>query len=233
MKTKNTLALLAAVFLHNATAFAQTWTQTSAPITNWWSIASSADGTKLIAATAWGEACEIYISTNSGRAWVLNYFMPVADACVDSSADGTVLAALGAAGVSGQTNGFCISTNSGTSWRCVPNVANSWWSSVAISVDGRKLVALGGIPEEIITSTNFGTTWINQARAPVLGSQSGWVVASSADGTKLIAAQSNGGMIYISTNSGVNWVSNMYNTAGCVLLHRQMVPPWRRGLTVA
>lgn len=46
-----------------ADAIAQTWTQTSAPLTNWTAVASSADGSRLVAAIAGGQ---IYTSTNSG-----------------------------------------------------------------------------------------------------------------------------------------------------------------------
>jgi len=46
---------------------AQTWTQaTNAPIGNWHSVASSADGNNLIAAVEFGG---VYISTNSGVTW--------------------------------------------------------------------------------------------------------------------------------------------------------------------
>jgi hypothetical protein len=48
------------------------WTQTTAPNTNWYSVASSSDGTKLVAVTL-GEFANggIYISTDSGTTWTL------------------------------------------------------------------------------------------------------------------------------------------------------------------
>src|SRR5262245_55536831 len=46
-------------------AFAQIWTQTSVPSTNWSSIASSADGTRLVAVGSGG----VYISPDSGATW--------------------------------------------------------------------------------------------------------------------------------------------------------------------
>jgi hypothetical protein len=42
---------------------AQTWTPTLAPVANWHSVASSADGSKLIAAV---EAGGVYLSSDSG-----------------------------------------------------------------------------------------------------------------------------------------------------------------------
>src|SRR5947199_3608662 len=46
--------------------FAQPWTQTSAPVTNWSAVASSADGARLLAAVSDGL---IYTSTDSGGTW--------------------------------------------------------------------------------------------------------------------------------------------------------------------
>src|SRR5437588_13003260 len=50
-------------------ALAQTWTQTSAPSARWTCVASSADGSKLVAV---GDLPGIYTSTNSGATWVQN-----------------------------------------------------------------------------------------------------------------------------------------------------------------
>lgn len=71
-------------------AFAQTWTQTSAPSNSWHAIAMSADGTWLVAVASAGA---ILFSTNSGDTWMpatapaQNWFSVV------SSADGTRLVA--------------------------------------------------------------------------------------------------------------------------------------------
>ena len=45
---------------------AQDWTLTSAPITNWSCVASSADGSNLVAAVNTGP---IYLSTDAGATW--------------------------------------------------------------------------------------------------------------------------------------------------------------------
>src|SRR5438445_13624420 len=54
-----------------SSAVAQTWTQTSAPSTNWIAVASSADGRKLVAAESSfpDYVGLIYTSTNSGTDW--------------------------------------------------------------------------------------------------------------------------------------------------------------------
>jgi hypothetical protein len=77
---------------------------TSAPLTQWDAVASSADGTKLVA----GGSSGIYISTNSGVAWTPA--SPIQPSAVASSADGTELAAA----IDGEA--IYISTNSGANW---------------------------------------------------------------------------------------------------------------------
>jgi hypothetical protein len=66
MKPVKILSLIAAVWCGANFAFGQTWTQTSAPITNWVSVASSADGIKLVA-TVYGGGIYTLYSTPSGQ----------------------------------------------------------------------------------------------------------------------------------------------------------------------
>jgi len=198
--------------------FAQTWTQTSAPTNyGWTSVASSADGTKLVAVGYFS----IYTSTNSGVTWISN--APSADwISVASSADGNKLVA-----AAGYYNGFIYtSTNAGATW-LVTSAPDTNWVSVASSADGTKLVAAAGngytfngitIPGLIYTSTNSGTSW-TATSAPSTNWQT---VASSADGTKLVAVVAGAvdggigsdgepygvetdGLIYTSTNAGATW----------------------------
>ena len=183
--------------------FAQTWTQTSAPSESWGSVASSADGTKLVAVVYDGG---IYTSTNSGTTWTQTSAPNGHWFSVASSADGTKLAA------ANYTSIF-TSSDSGSTW-ISNNVSAVALYSIASSADGNKLVAVGfsiGTPNgTICTSTNAGATW-TQASAPSLRWSS---IASSADGTKLVAAveflggvvvQLPDGPVYTSTNSGITW----------------------------
>lgn len=186
---------------------AQTWVQSSAPATNWQSVAFSADGKKLIAVVSTHLAGfttngsfvpgPIYISTNSGTTWTQTSAPEDVWFFAASSADGTKLAAV--AGF----NGIYISTNSGDTWfLTVLPIHQFSWSSVAFSADGTKLVAVAnnGYGEGIYTSTNSGENW-TQSTAPA----NNWsCVASSADGYTLAAASSEG--IFISTNSGNTWM---------------------------
>ncbi len=194
-----TLVAVCGLLLIIDPAFAQTWTQTIALSNAWISIASSADGVRL-AAVSQGYHGQISISTNSGATWAqtsapTNYGWN----SVASSADGSKLTAVSYNGP------ICVSTNLGTNWT-LANAPNEYWGSVASSADGTKLAAVapvgvnGNDPAVIYTSTDSGTTWIQQTNADVHPS---WVsVASSADGTKLVVV---GIRIYYSTNSGTTW----------------------------
>jgi hypothetical protein len=195
MKPFKILLLIATVWFGANSGFAQTWTQTSAPNGNWNSIASSADGSKLVAVAYPGL---IYTSTNSGIDWTPTSAPFLRWASVASSADGAKLVAVGF-WENSFPNAICTSTDFGVTWVQQTNAPNVGWNAVASSADGSKLVAAvfyGGI----YTSTNSGVDWTSNS-AP----SEPWVsVASSADGTKLVAvAEANG--IYTSTDSGVTW----------------------------
>src|ERR1039457_2413130 len=99
-------------------ASAQTWTQTSAPGTNWTAIASSADGSTLVALNH----DVIYVSTNSGITWQSATNAPILSSAlwesVSSSANGSKLVAAAwwvTYGPPGN-GGIFISTNSGIGW---------------------------------------------------------------------------------------------------------------------
>jgi photosystem II stability/assembly factor-like uncharacterized protein len=98
----------------------------------------------------------------------------------------------------------------------------NYWSAIACSADGSKMVAVAGSSviystrvSSIYISTNYGSTWI-QTSAP----SNYWVsVAASADGTKLVSVAGStiySGPIYSSTDGGNTWTSN--NIA---------IQPWR------
>ena len=191
--------------------FAQVWTLTSAPQDAWASLASSADGAKLVA-VSYDQSPSypfiqgaIYTSTNSGATWVLRRFGDEGWSSVASSADGTKLVA---ASVKWDgtvyNNTIYASTDSGNTWMptIAPNPPVSIQFSVASPTDGTKLVAVEYSDSWIYTSTNAGATWQSNALPA-----NGWTsLASSADGTKLVTAGGGSpGPIYASTNSGATW----------------------------
>ena len=158
---------------------------------NWQSIASSADGSKLVAVVNGGQ---IFTSTDSGVNWTARETIR-SWTRVASSSDGMKL-------VASDTNGFLYtSTDSGINW--VPRTGISGWGAVASSADGINLIALRG--GSSYTSSDSGVTWIERPLPDLF-----WSVASSSDGTKLVAIVS-GGRIYTSTDSGVSWTPRAFN----------------------
>ena len=204
--------MIVAVWSGLNSAFGQTWVQqTNAPSDNWSSIASSADGSKLVAVnddmyfngdnfTFYGS---IYTSTNSGANWTQATNAPAAGwIAVASSADGNNLVAIPSGG------SIYVSNDSGATWTST-NTPSQFLDCIALSADGTKLVAgewndFVPNPSLIYTSTNSGLTWATN-NSP---SQYWTVVASSADGTKLVAGGNNPSgscPIYTSVDSGNNW----------------------------
>src|SRR5690242_13112224 len=86
-------------------ASAQVWTGTSAPGDYWQAVASSADGSKLVAAGS-----GIYTSTNYGATWTLTQAPTGYWKAVASSADGVKLVAVP------QSGPIYTSTNTGGTW---------------------------------------------------------------------------------------------------------------------
>jgi hypothetical protein len=180
---------------------AQTWTPGNTTSQNWEAVASSADGSRLIAG---GLSWFYGISTNSGGTWITNTEPQFGSSfgswsAVAASADGTEFAGV-------NFSAIWISTNSGVAWFSNNVAGVSYFASVALSADGKKIVAVDGnnsSPGLIYVSTNSGVTV-----TPTLSPTNNWKsVASSADGTKLVAATttSQGGLIYASTDSGLTW----------------------------
>jgi hypothetical protein len=157
---------------------------------NWWAVASSADGTKLVA-TVYAGGGQIYTSTDSGGTWTARESNRQWDA-VASSADGTKLVAAERAG------SIYTSTNSGVTW--TPRGSYGTWVGLASSADGTKLVAVSW-NYGIWTSTDSGLTWIRRNTEQYFYS-----VASSSDGNKLVVSQDNGRFrILTSADGGTNW----------------------------
>ena len=153
-------------------------------------IASSADGTKLVAGTDYGtnygDLPSIYISSDSGANWKLTSAPNQPWQTVASSTDGTKLAA----GIYGGL--IYLSKDSGESWTPA-NVPALRWCSIASSSDGSRLAAAAW-EGMIYLSADGGRTWTT-ANAP---SQQWQSIASSSDGIKLVAAIYNlsGGGVY-------------------------------------
>ena len=174
-------------------SFTSTYTWSPVAISaSWWGlIASSSDGTKLIAAVDPGY---IYTSTDSGASWTARTAAGSRSwRGMSSSSDGTKLAA-------GDYGGYIYtSTDSGASWTARTAAGSRSWRGMSSSSDGTKLAATvdGG---RIYTSIDSGVNWTEQTAT----NRNYRVITSSADGTKLAAVVWSD-YIYTSTDSGVNW----------------------------
>jgi prepilin-type N-terminal cleavage/methylation domain-containing protein len=167
-------------YIYTSADSGATWTQrTTSTAKSWSSVASSSDGTRLVASD--GATGYIYTSYDSGATWTQQtnpgtaYWNAVA-----SSSTGLKQAIGGAY--------LFTSGNNGVNWT-KRTFGTNWWTSVAMSADGTKLVAADGTPGYLWTSTNSGVTWNQETSA---GSRAWYAVAISADGTKLYAGDHSG-----------------------------------------
>jgi hypothetical protein len=189
-------------------ASSQTWTQTSAPLTNWTCVASSADGSRVVAGVNDGG---IYTSQDSGATW-MQTSAPITNwSSIACSADGTKLTAAAAVFSNNRYEGdgaIYVSPNSGTNW-IATSVPNTNWVALACSADANNIVAVSGgtaiysssgIPGPIYRSADFGKTWL-PTRITNVDCTS---VASSADGRKLVAVHYQA-PFYLSSDAGVTW----------------------------
>lgn len=164
----------------------------------WAAVASSADGTKLVAAESGGL---LWTSVDAGTTWEARASAQTWSA-VASSADGRRLVA---AVTDGQ---IWISVNSGATW--TPQAQARRWRSVASSANGQRLVAateparnLSGLNEkgQVWFSVDGGLHW---TAGPELNGRGS--VACSVNADRLIAAEF-GGAVWISEDGGEHWSS--------------------------
>jgi photosystem II stability/assembly factor-like uncharacterized protein len=173
------------------------WTkQTNAPAYAWSSIASSADGSHLVAVDYGGG---IYTSTNFAANWTQQTNAPSKTwSSVTASADGSHVVAVI------DNGGIYTSPNFGVAWMPQTNAPAYSWSSVGSSADGSHLVVVAD-GHGVYLSTNFGTNWTDSSAL----ANYWYSVASSTDGSHLVAA---GIGIYVSTNFGLNWTGQNTST---------------------
>jgi photosystem II stability/assembly factor-like uncharacterized protein len=157
------------------------WVTATAPSNFWVSVASSADGSKLFAASGvdplrpevlFGDGL-IYSSSDSGVTWRPTSAPTCAWASVACSADGNLVVA------GAENRSIYLSHDSGATWVATPTPVNSW-DEVLSSADGSRLVAAAG--DGFYDSKDFGRTWTFSASPPLRR------MAISTDGNKCVAA---------------------------------------------
>jgi hypothetical protein len=163
--------------------------QTNSGVHDWTGLASSSDGTKLVAVSQ-GYA---YVSSNSGVTWT-NEGSFLDWSSVASSTDGSHLIA-----TVGTTSGnIYLSANYGVTWTVQSTPPATTWLACASSASGSTVVAVSA-SGDLEYSVNGGVTWLEYTGGP------SWTgVACSADGTKFVLCSTGGagGYIWTSTNSG-------------------------------
>ncbi len=203
--------------IYFSTNSGNTWLPAAAPYDNYHAVASSPDGTKLVAASWYG----IYTSTNSGASWGLTAAVPLIGnfQSVAISADGTKMAVAGGAlyfigNTTALTGGGELeySTNSGVTWQLSDASPNWEWSAIACSTNGNFMVAAAygdtnNNPGPVMISTNAGANWL----PTTLPNLAYGAVACTPDGTKITVGCYNSyqtispNVVYSSTNSGATW----------------------------
>lgn len=151
-----------------------TWTLRSSDAGTWFAVASSANGSNLVAAIYGGR---IYTSTNAGVNWTQRTGAPNGNwTALASSADGSRLAAANFGGK------IYTSEDFGATWAQQTNSPSGNWYALASSADGNRLVAAinGG---NVYVSANGGLTWVAQGST----AQNWRAVTTSADGTIMAA----------------------------------------------
>jgi hypothetical protein len=216
------LAAFGSGFIWTSTDSGATWTKHTAPGGGAWVIASSQDGTKLVAGVIGGD---IWTSTDSGVTWVNRTTGTPANGQnwinICSSADGTTLAA--SVHYNLPSGDIWTSTDSGVTWtdRTASGAFhNSNWYGLACSAAGTKLAVTQGAPldqggvgtGDIVTSADGGATLINRTMGTPASDHEWRGIASSPDGTKL-AAEVFGGDIWTSTDSGATWTNETTGTS--------------------
>jgi len=185
---------------------AQDWAQSTYNYLQWTAVASSANGKLVWATLTNGPA---FYSTNSGMSWdVRSWNNSYYTTGMASSPNGDVLVAVTGYLTPGK---IYVSTNSGVTWP-ETTAPLRYWTSVACSADGRKIVA-SEASGSVYISTDTGQTW-TPGGVPVKY----WVsVTISADGTQLAAASTNGVMC-VSTDGGNTWMTNSSGGSASMLL---------------
>jgi len=171
-------------------SFAQTWTKfLTLPNTNWYSVASSSDGSKLVAAPV-NTAGKFYVSTNAGVSWITNNSSGLVQPV--TSADGTRWSSMRA------NTGLYVSTNSGILWQATGTLTGyDNFGNTAMSADGSTIA---------VAPLLIGTHQWSSVNAP-----SGGMIALPENGSKWIIANTHATQsanIYTSTNMGASWTTN-------------------------
>ena len=186
--------------IYRSTNWGKTWElDESSPARSWQFVASSADGTTLVAGSSFNGDQPIYVSIDGidGGAWKAAPQSPVGQWFSGAlSADGTGLTAVGAEGLFYSAT---LSKTDATWTQSGPGSTTLNWYGVASSEDGKKVVAAqyGG---QIYTWDQSIGEWADHGSPTTFW----YAVTSSSDG-QMLAAVTADDHIYTSNNGGATW----------------------------
>ncbi len=181
-------------WIYTSSDFGGSWTaQTNSFMANYVGIASSADGSRLVAiANAGG----IYTSANFGTNWILTSAPSNAWVSVTSSADGSRLAAA-------SSGGIYLSADFGATWQFSTAPHPDSWTAITSSFDGARILAFDNSTNAWL-STDAGQHWESSFIGGIGGGSVYSTAACSTDGLRAAVAFG-GGDIYLSTDGGLTW----------------------------
>jgi len=176
------------------------WTaHPSAGYEGWYGIASSDDGSTIVAVPYYGY---IEVSHDFGQTWSAQTETGLESWFgVTVSGDGRSMAA------TSFSPGGCIwiSRDSGAHWAISDSSVDRAWLAIASSGDGSHLVA-GTFGGHLFNSSDYGQTWIEQSKSM----NGDWVsIKMSSDGAKVVASDNYHGSVVTSTDFGVNWLETV------------------------
>jgi len=155
-------------YIYTSTDSGATWVQRkSAGERGWSAVASSSDGTKLVAVGRggpgeWSKVGFLYSSSDSGVTWTLLESAGKRTwVAVASSADGTKLVA--AENIDEGVGYLYVSADSGVTWTRQTSLGNQWWGTLALSSDGLKVIAAANC---IYTGTALKVPLVDE---PIIG----------------------------------------------------------------
>jgi Secretion system C-terminal sorting domain len=186
-------------FIYTSSDGGVTWVaHTAMTSPTWTSIASSSDGSKLVATDGYGH---LYNSIDTGNTWTLRATGTHGWNGLASSSDGMKLTAItNSYYVGGSGDYIYTSTDGGVTWIQRTGVGLRNWHSVASSADGLRIIAAAA-DATLAISVDGGTTWTFSS----IASPSWSDVSSSSDGIRLSYTYYNG-FIFTSVNGGLTWV---------------------------
>lgn len=182
--------------IYRSEDYGLTWNKINCCHGAWWTISTSADGQKIIAAEYVFPQGRISTSQDGGNNWIDRLSAGNRSwVKVTSSDDGSKLAAIDVGGY------IYTSDDSGASWRPNNSAGQKTWWSVDMSSDG-KVIAAVAEDSNIMISNNFGNTWNSVSS---LGMKNWGSITVSGNGKRIFALGDYGVGLYYSIDSGKSW----------------------------